>query len=1112
MPAIPQEKLTRLQQTPQRIRNICVLAHIDHGKTTLSDSLLASNGIISNALSGKVRYMDSRQDEQERGITMKSSGISLLFQVVSRQAPAAVKASPAIVDVKDYLINLIDSPGHVDFSSEVTTAARICDGALVLVDVVEGVCTQTHTVLRQAWQDKLKPILVLNKLDRLITELAMTPGDAYLHLTKVVEQVNAVMGGFFRENWLEEDALRYEAQQKAKQAQAAQADVASFQLDDDAAQQQPNADTWILEDRDDSDIYFAPEKGNVIFASAMDGWAFRLDYFARLYAAKLGVKAAALQRILWGDFYLDMKHKRVLGPKGVKGRNLQPAAVQMVFSNIWTVYQAVYEETARDRLEKILTTLGIKLLPRDLRTKDARTLLKTVMLQWLPLSGTCLKAVVDLIPSPLTAQADRLPALHADNTDAAALRAHIPAAVRDALLSCDAQGPAIAYVSKMFPVPVSSLPVRKAPVTEPAPDVADAVGAVADRMVALSVDSDGPDGASASASAPGEETPAASHAEAHDGDNDGGGAGAEEGKEAYAMIGFTRVFSGTLRVGQTIHVLHAKYDPAQPETRSLTQVTIERLFMIMSRDLYDLDEVPAGSVCGILGLGNSVVKCATLASRTDFPTLTRASQRVTNLVRVAVEPVNPSELPLLQQGLDLLNQNDPSVEVIYQDSGEHVIACDGELHLERCLKDLREIYGHLAIHVSEPIVPYRETLSRSPALMLTNPQNALSTAASLAAAAAATAAATAATTAATAAMGADGSNATNDAYAQTQKAKTIDERQAVTMQTPNGAVRLVTWSTLLDPDAPAAGDAPDEDADPVAAEAEPALLALWRPLWPRVLTQLVALGPKAIGPNLLINWSGHLVKQSWATRHQFVTASAPPSPAPSEAGAAPRAHSSWHGFFDNPILQGFEAAVQAGPLCAEPMSGVAFFIEALEVLAPADDTAAATWRTRVMSSSGQLIPTMRDACRQAFLQWSPRLALATYRCELQSPGDVLGKVYGVLSRRRSRIVNECMLEGSHLFQIVATMPIAESFGFADELRKRTSGSAAPQLVFGGFHVLDEDPFWVPATEEEMEDLGDNAERDNIAKKYIDRVRKRKGMFVEEKIVEHAEKQRNMKNA
>lgn len=124
--------------------------------------------------------------------------------------------------------------------------------------------------------------------------------------------------------------------------------------------------------------------------------------------------------------------------------------------------------------------------------------------------------------------------------------------------------------------------------------------------------------------------------------------------------------------------------------------------------------------------------------------------------------------------------------------------------------------------------------------------------------------------------------------------------------------------------------------------------------------------------------------------------------------------------------------------------------------------------------------------------------------------DVLGKVYAVVARRRGRIVSEEMKEGTSFFTIRAMLPVVESFGFADEIRKRTSGAASPQLIFSGYETLDQDPFWVPTTIEELEDLGEKADRANVAKGYVDGVRKRKGMFVEKKLVENAEKQRTLK--
>lgn len=205
------------------------------------------------------------------------------------------------------------------------------------------------------------------------------------------------------------------------------------------------------------------------------------------------------------------------------------------------------------------------------------------------------------------------------------------------------------------------------------------------------------------------------------------------------------------------------------------------------------------------------------------------------------------------------------------------------------------------------------------------------------------------------------------------------------------------------------------------------------------------------------------------------------------------------------VAYAFQLATSQGPMCNEPMQGVAVFLEDLHTDLSEEDVSANMGRL-----TGEIIRTVRESIRQGFLDWSPRIMLAMYSCEIQASAEVLGRVYTVITRRRGRIVSESLLEPSTNFTIQALLPVVESFGFSDEIRQRTSGFAQPQLVFEGFEALDEDPFWVPSTEEELEDLGEKADKENVAKRYVDVVRGRKGLAVKRKVVESAEKQKTLK--
>ncbi|KAI8819560.1 uncharacterized protein EV422DRAFT_97212 [Fimicolochytrium jonesii] len=1171
MPAITLAQLAALQKNRDKIRNICILAHVDHGKTTLSDSLLASNGIISAKLSGKVRYLDSREDEQQRGITMKSSGISLFFQILRRSndtqqqqdLPAAkstssISSTPAL-QKDDYLINLIDSPGHVDFSSEVSTASRLCDGGLVLVDAVEGVCTQTHTVLRQAWTENVRPILVLNKIDRLITELKLSPSEAYTHLNKILEQVNAIMGTFYSEDVMKEDAARYEEYAKKRAQEAGAADGANGTADEDSAE-------WQLEHHDDSMLYFSPDAGNVIFASAIDGWAFRIEQFAQIYSAKLGIKEQLLRKCLWGDYFLDPKTRRVVGHKGVKGRALKPMFVQFILENIWTLYTTVLETNDRAKVEKIVNALNVKLLPRDLKSKDSRALLQTIMGQWLPLSSSVLLTVVEQLPSPATAQKERIPKIlfsKRKKDDTSPLSASLKE-LEKPLIECDASdsAPVVAYVSKMFSVSPDMLPSSKrAPLT--AEEMRERRRLALEKQAVLAAaayakSGEVPAPASAAPAVPEhvdlDEARKAAGVESGPAVLDTSGtddastpiSSQEEAPEGEQLIGFARIYSGTIRVGQKIHVLGPKYNPADP-TRHRTEITVQNLYLMMGRELQPLTSVPAGNVFGIGGLASHVLKTGTLSSVITCPSFGGVKAEAAPIVRVALEPVNPNQMDQLVEGLRMLNQADPCVEVYLQETGEHVIVCAGELHLERCLKDLRERFARCEIQVSPPIVPFRETISGLPALNPTQQQQHVNPAS--------------VTTSGDAEAGADmvdehtaAAQAADDATAKanlplgtiilstpnklaTLRVRAVPLPSHVTAYLENNAKTIRSIVEGTDDD-----DDDDDDAQSSSSSSSPITTTAAKPksrgetfltglqsafddaikegevkdpqVWTGVVERIWALGPKRVGPNLFVNDVKGYERAGWLESCKGARNARGRGKAGRMGGeeedvgdengvestqddAEDREETSTRDTsrlnikaYESSLHTAFQLATFQGPLCAEPMQGLCFFLESLTF--PAPPTPPTPQQLTLLS--GNLISTLREALRLAFLSYSPRLMLATYTCDLQTPSDTLGKVYAVLARRRGRILAEEMREGTPFFNVVATLPVVESFGFADELRKRTSGAASPMLVFGGFEVLDVDPDWVPSTEEELEDLGEKSDRENLARRYVDFVRGRKVGF------------------
>jgi elongation factor 2 len=411
------EQMRAIMDYKNNIRNMSVIAHVDHGKSTLTDSLVCKSGIISAKHAGTARYMDTRADEQERGITIKSTGISMFFEydyaagtvVKTDEAAAAPEdGSAASVEIgkNSYLINLIDSPGHVDFSSEVTAALRVTDGARVVVDTIEGVAVQTGTVLRQAMAERVRPCLMVNKVDRALLELQLSGEEIYQNMVRAIENVNVI--------------------------------IESYKFGD-------------------KDWQVNPIKGNVAFGSGLHQWGFTLKNFARFYAEKFKSTEDKMTEKLWGDWVFataDGKSKWVSSVtintnRGVdKETGSKRSFVAFIMDPIINMFQAVMNNEMNKKgvpkAHNMAEAVGVVLSEEVRKTMTGKPLLKYIMQKWLPAAEAVLEMIVVHLPSPVQAQNYRVETLYDGPQDDECAQA---------IRTCDTspEAPAMMYVSKMIP-------------------------------------------------------------------------------------------------------------------------------------------------------------------------------------------------------------------------------------------------------------------------------------------------------------------------------------------------------------------------------------------------------------------------------------------------------------------------------------------------------------------------------------------------------------------------------------------------------------------------------------------------------------------------------------
>ncbi|KAJ3030629.1 UNVERIFIED_CONTAM: U5 small nuclear ribonucleoprotein component [Siphonaria sp. JEL0065] len=557
--------LTDLQAFPSHIRNICLVGHLHHGKTAFADLLIHQTHDVHWAPGSDTRYTDTHELERSRGLSIKSMPVSLVLPDLKG---------------KSHLLNILDTPGHVNFSDEVTAAVRLCDGAVVVVDVVEGVMVNTEKLIRHLVNERIPITLVVNKVDRLILELKLPPADAYFKLKHTIEEVNSVLT------------------------------------------QCPGGENMRV----------SPELGNVCFASSQMGWSFSLRSFAKIYSDNHNspFDFEEFAKRLWGDIYFDGS-KRTFLRKPISSSSKR-TFVHFILEPLYKLYVQVLGEDTK-ALGASLASLGIYLKP-SLLTLDVKPLLTLVCQEFFgnPSSGF-VEMVVKHLPSPVENAETKVNHIW---TGLTAEDGEYSEEILEAMHKCDPKGPLMIHVTKCY----------------------------------NSVDMSG-----------------------------------------FEVFG--RILSGTVKDGMSVRVLGERYSPEDEEDMVVKDVA--GLSVYQSRYKIKVSSVGAGNWVLLSGVDASIVKTATITNVTptdDNPVhIFRPLRYNTSAVlKIAVEPVNPTELPKMLDGLRKVNRSYPILETEVEESGEHIILGTGELYLDCVLHDLRRLYSEIEIKVSDPVVRFSETV------------------------------------------------------------------------------------------------------------------------------------------------------------------------------------------------------------------------------------------------------------------------------------------------------------------------------------------------------------------------------------------------------------------
>ena len=321
---------------------------------------------------------------------IKYDAIVIRLAAIKGMAGIAVLCSDKTGTSTELEIGIDHSPGHVDFSSEVTVALRITDGAMVVVDCIEGCAVPTEIGALQALQEHIKPCLFMNKVNRCILEMMMDPEDVYTRFRETMEDVNVIIATY---------------------------------------------NEWLM-----GDVQVDPAKGIVAFGPGLHGWGFNAERFAKIYAAKMGVDQEKMMKRLWGDSFYSANKKTLSNVQDQEGETVPRAFCQFIMTTINQLMTRIMNDR-KGKYEKMMGTLGI-VLKGDEKHLTGKTLIKRTMQIWINAADILLSMIVMRLPSPRVAQKYRVESLYEgpmDDETANTIRA------------CDAAGPLMMYVSKMVP-------------------------------------------------------------------------------------------------------------------------------------------------------------------------------------------------------------------------------------------------------------------------------------------------------------------------------------------------------------------------------------------------------------------------------------------------------------------------------------------------------------------------------------------------------------------------------------------------------------------------------------------------------------------------------------